>query len=70
MVPEQAARDAARRAARAQKAVSVAAKVCKRCGAQKDAAAFPRNKLTADGLHSYCKCAPAPALFFNMVVVV
>jgi hypothetical protein len=39
-----------------QKEVSVAAKVCKRCGAQKAAQAFPRNKLTADGLHSYCKC--------------
>lgn len=31
------------------------AKVCKKCAEEKRASEFPRNKLTSDGLHSYCK---------------
>ena len=40
--------------------VSVETKVCKKCHTEKAASAFPRNKLTNDGLHSYCKCAGTP----------
>ena len=40
---------------------SVASKVCQKCAEEKPAGEFPRNKLTNDGLHSYCKCAaPCP----------
>ena len=34
---------------------SVAFKVCKKCTEEKPAGEFPRNKLTNDGLHTYCK---------------
>ena len=44
---------------------TVESKVCKKCAEEKPASSFPRNKLTNDGLHSYCKSAqtPSPALF-------
>ena len=34
---------------------SVEFKTCKKCAEEKRAGEFPRNKLTSDGLHSYCK---------------
>ncbi len=34
---------------------SVEFKTCKKCSEEKRAGEFPRNKLTSDGLHSYCK---------------
>ena len=34
---------------------NVESKVCKKCAEEKRAGDFPRNKLTSDGLHSYCK---------------
>ena len=41
----------------AQVVPSVDSKVCKKCAEEKRASDFPRNKLTSDGLHSYCKYA-------------
>jgi hypothetical protein len=35
---------------------NVSQKTCKKCQVEKPAEEFPRNKLTSDGLHSYCKC--------------
>lgn len=37
---------------------NVSQKTCKKCHVEKPAEEFPRNKLTNDGLHSYCKCVP------------
>ena len=36
---------------------TVEVKVCKKCADEKPSSDFPRNKLTNDGLHSYCKSA-------------
>ncbi|BDA49224.1 hypothetical protein COCOBI_13-3340 [Coccomyxa sp. Obi] len=53
--PCKAQRDAARRAIRASMVPNVSQKTCKKCHVEKPAEEFPRNKLTNDGLHSYCK---------------
>ncbi|CAL8464099.1 g3634 [Coccomyxa elongata] len=53
--PCKAQRDAARRAIRASMVPNVSQKICKKCHVEKPAEEFPRNKLTNDGLHSYCK---------------
>ncbi|KAK9918280.1 hypothetical protein WJX75_002808 [Coccomyxa subellipsoidea] len=53
--PCKALRDANRRALRASMMPNVSQKTCKKCQVEKPAEEFPRNKLTSDGLHSYCK---------------
>lgn len=43
---------------------NVSQKTCKKCQVEKPAEEFPRNKLTSDGLHSYCKYVILPIMCF------